>query len=98
MIAVIALQLFAADGSGAMTVDAELAEPSEFKLPKGTQGIVFDCDGTLIDTMSLHWKSWQEACARFGLTITLQWWQAQAGKPAEEILDLLCQMRCCTSF
>ena len=56
------------------------------------QGIVFDCDGTLLDTMTLHWQSWQESCAHFELPITLPWWLAQAGKPADEILRLLCEM------
>lgn len=55
------------------------------------QGIVFDCDGTLLDTMTLHWQSWKEACAHFELPITLAWWLAQAGKPADEILRLLCE-------
>ena len=28
------------------------------------QAIIFDCDGTLADTMPLHWKAWQEVAAR----------------------------------
>ena len=62
---------------------------------RNLQGIVFDCDGTLLDTMTLHWQSWKEACAHFGLPITLPWWLAQAGKPADEILRLLCDMEVC---
>ena len=53
---------------------------------------MFDCDGTLLDTMTLHWQSWKEACTHFELPITLPWWLAQAGKPADEILRLLCDM------
>lgn len=70
--------------------DVAVALANSLHLPVGTKGIVFDCDGTLLDTMALHWQSWKEACVRFGLSITLEWWQAQAGKPAEEILTLLC--------
>ena len=41
-------------------------------LPDGAKGLVFDCDGTLMDTMSQHWESWRLACAKFGLQMTLQ--------------------------
>jgi hypothetical protein len=41
-------------------------------LPDGAKGLVFDCDGTLMDTMSQHWMSWRLACAKFGLPMTVQ--------------------------
>ena len=63
------------------------------QLPHGTKGIVFDCDGTLLDTMTLHWQSWREACAHFRLLITLEWWRAQAGKTSDDILTVLCEMQ-----
>ena len=28
------------------------------KLPSHIKGLVFDCDGTLADTMPLHWLAW----------------------------------------
>ena len=27
----------------------------------GTKGLIFDCDGTLDDSMPLHMKAWEEA-------------------------------------
>ncbi len=68
------------------------AKPHAYAAAASLQAIVFDCDGTLLDTMTLHWQSWKEACAHFELPITLPWWLAQAGKPADEILRLLCAM------
>ena len=29
------------------------------KLPPHIKGLIFDCDGTLADTMPLHWHAWQ---------------------------------------
>jgi beta-phosphoglucomutase-like phosphatase (HAD superfamily) len=28
-------------------------------LPPHIKGLIFDCDGTLADTMPLHWHAWQ---------------------------------------
>lgn len=41
-------------------------------LPDGAKGLVLDCDGTLMDTMSQHWTSWRLACAKFGVKMTVQ--------------------------
>ena len=31
------------------------------------KGLVFDCDGTLADTMPLHWVAWRSVTARHGI-------------------------------
>jgi len=33
-------------------------------------GVIFDCDGTLIDTMPLYYKGWQLCCADLGLKLS----------------------------
>lgn len=33
------------------------------------RGLIFDCDGTLADTMGLHWQAWFEAFAAAGVTV-----------------------------
>ena len=55
----------AAPGRMTMAISPEL-------LPDGAKGLVFDCDGTLMDTMSQHWTSWRLACAKFGVKMTVQ--------------------------
>src|SRR5437867_3711792 len=30
------------------------------------QALIFDCDGTLADTMPLHWRAWRQVTARHG--------------------------------
>ena len=36
----------------------DLAKQEANALPH-PRGIIFDCDGTLADTMPLHWRAWQ---------------------------------------
>ncbi len=31
------------------------------------KALIFDCDGTLADTMPLHWRAWQVVTERYGL-------------------------------
>jgi beta-phosphoglucomutase family hydrolase len=53
------------------------------------QGLVFDCDGTLADTMPLHWRAWQMLSARYGFTFTEDRFYALGGVPTREILRWL---------
>jgi len=42
------------------------------EIPAGDfAGYIFDCDGTLVDTMPLHYRAWAEAMRRAGLKETL---------------------------
>jgi beta-phosphoglucomutase-like phosphatase (HAD superfamily) len=54
------------------------------------RGIIFDCDGTLADTMPLHWRAWQVIAARHGFALTEERFYSLGGVPAREILKLLC--------
>ena len=41
-------------------------------IPSGDfAGYIFDCDGTLVDTMPLHYRAWDRAMQRAGLLETL---------------------------
>jgi beta-phosphoglucomutase-like phosphatase (HAD superfamily) len=47
---------------------------SEFELPAGDfGGFIFDCDGTLADSMPLYHRSWQRALAAHGATFEFTW-------------------------
>ena len=39
-------------------------------LPEGVQGLVFDMDGTLVDSMELHYDAWRATCDAFGMKLT----------------------------
>lgn len=55
------------------------------------KGIVFDCDGTLADTMPLHWKAWQTVTGKHGLHFPEDRFYALGGVPSRDILKMLCE-------
>jgi beta-phosphoglucomutase-like phosphatase (HAD superfamily) len=55
------------------------------------QGIVFDCDGTLADTMPLHWKVWKAVTERHNLKFEEDRFYALGGVPSRDILKMLGQ-------
>ena len=55
------------------------------------KGLIFDCDGTLADTMPLHWRVWQDLARKHGFQITEERFYAFGGVPSRDILKTLCQ-------
>ena len=53
------------------------------------KGIIFDCDGTLADTMPLHWRAWQAITARHKLHFPIDRFYALGGVPTRDILKML---------
>jgi beta-phosphoglucomutase-like phosphatase (HAD superfamily) len=53
------------------------------------QAIIFDCDGTLADTMPLHWRAWQVITARHRIHFPEDRFYAMGGIPSRDILKLL---------
>lgn len=53
------------------------------------KGLVFDCDGTLADSMPLHWKAWKTVSDRYGLNFTEDRFYSLGGVPARDILKML---------
>ena len=46
-----------------------------------TQAILFDCDGTLVDTMPIHRAIWNQLFLRYDFVITDEWWEEWANLP-----------------
>ncbi|MFM8155407.1 MAG: HAD family hydrolase [Actinomycetes bacterium] len=46
-----------------------------------TKAILFDCDGTLVDTMPIHRAVWHELFLRYDFVITDEWWEEWANLP-----------------
>jgi len=61
------------------------------KLPSHIKGLIFDCDGTLADTMPLHWRAWQMVTQRHKLHFPEDRFYATGGIPSRDILKLLAQ-------
>ena len=53
------------------------------------QGIIFDCDGTLADTMPLHWRAWRAVTRRHGIQFPEDRFYALGGVPSRHILKML---------
>lgn len=54
----------------------------------GIDGLIFDCDGTLVNTLPLHYIAWQETFSAFGLPCPLAFLIEHNGKPTEVIVAL----------
>src|ERR1700742_65564 len=57
--------------------------------PDFPHGIVFDCDGTLADTMPIHWKVWNDIATRYKLHFPEDRFYALGGVPSRDILKML---------
>ena len=53
------------------------------------KGLIFDCDGTLADTMPLHWRAWQMITQRHGLHFPEDRFYSLGGVPSRDILKML---------
>jgi beta-phosphoglucomutase-like phosphatase (HAD superfamily) len=53
------------------------------------KGLVFDCDGTLADTMPLHWRAWQLVTQRHDLHFPIDRFYSLGGVPSRDILKML---------
>ncbi|MFN3945985.1 MAG: HAD family hydrolase [Allosphingosinicella sp.] len=51
--------------------------------------VIFDMDGTLIDTNDLHAKAWQEAFRKFGVELEFEEVRAQIGKGGDNLIPTL---------
>jgi beta-phosphoglucomutase family hydrolase len=56
---------------------------------KEIRGLIFDCDGTLADTMPLHWRAWQMITRRHDLHFPEDRFYALGGVPSRDILRML---------
>jgi beta-phosphoglucomutase family hydrolase len=55
----------------------------------GMAAIIFDCDGTLADSMPLHWQAWQVIILRHQLHFPEDRFYQLGGVPSREILKVL---------
>ncbi|HAA13103.1 MAG TPA: phosphatase [Cytophagales bacterium] len=58
-------------------------------LPEGAQAIIFDLDGTLVDSMPLHLRAYQYAIEPWGVTYSAEVFQSRAGMPTIQTFELI---------
>jgi beta-phosphoglucomutase-like phosphatase (HAD superfamily) len=60
------------------------------KLPEGKfEAYLFDCDGTIIDSMPVHYLAWKQALAEWNCTFDEQLFYSLGGMPTREVISLL---------
>jgi HAD superfamily hydrolase (TIGR01509 family) len=66
----------------------------KLKLPTGPfRAYLFDCDGTIADSMPLHYIAWKEALGEWNCTFDEKLFYEWGGKPCEEIISTLNEMQ-----
>ena len=60
-------------------------------LPVGYRGLIFDCDGTLVDSMPLHYHAWITVLRRYSLDFPEARFYQWAGVPVDEIIRRLAE-------
>jgi beta-phosphoglucomutase-like phosphatase (HAD superfamily) len=67
-----------------------LAALPKLKLPKGLfKAYLFDCDGTIVDSMPLHYIAWKKVLAEWDCDFGEQTFYAWGGMPVSEIISAL---------
>lgn len=53
------------------------------------KGVIFDCDGTLVDSMPIHYLAWHRTMTEVGLRFEEDRFYALGGMPSDRIIALL---------
>lgn len=66
----------------------------KLNIPAGNfRAYLFDCDGTVVDSMPLHYIAWKKALGEWGCRFDEELFYSWGGKPPVEIVTTLNQMQ-----
>lgn len=66
----------------------------KLKLPQGIfRAYLFDCDGTIVDSMPLHYVAWKKALREWNCEFGEEVFYAWGGRPTAEIISALNKMQ-----
>ena len=57
-------------------------------VPSDIKALIFDCDGTLVDTMPIHIRAWEKTFLELGEECPIEWLESLKGMPEEAIVFL----------
>jgi HAD superfamily hydrolase (TIGR01509 family) len=76
-------------GLGQHSINCTVTQP-KLALPNGTfKAYLFDCDGTIVDSMPLHYIAWSKALAEWNCPFTEDRFYLWGGMPIVEIIERL---------
>lgn len=56
--------------------------------PEGSQALLFDCDGTLVDTLSLYRVCWHQTFGRYGFDMSDEWFSERVGYDLHTLISM----------
>jgi beta-phosphoglucomutase family hydrolase len=66
-----------------------MSDSPSLTVPPTIKGLIFDCDGTLADTMPMHWRAWQAIAGRYRIHFPIDRFYSLGGVPSRDILKML---------
>jgi len=71
----------------------EIPIPMQLEIPPGPfRAYIFDCDGTIVDSMPLHYRAWKAALAEWNCDFPEDLFYSWGGKPVRKIIADLNQI------
>ena len=61
----------------------------QIEVSSDVKGLIFDLDGTIADTMPIHFTAWKNAAARYGIDFTTELFEQLAGIPLYKTVEKL---------
>ena len=74
---------------GNMLSKVNRLNPRELNLVQNSKAIIFDCDGTLVDSMPVHYVAWHETMNRYGISFPEDRFYSLGGVPSDRIIEIL---------
>ena len=65
---------------------------TNLKINPKAKGLIFDLDGTLADTMPIHYVAWKNAATKYGIDLTTDLFKQLAGIPLYPTVEKLNQI------
>lgn len=63
----------------------------KIKINPNAKALIFDLDGTLVDSIKTHYEAWQKAVSKYGISFDMQYMFSFTGKPTiqctQQIID-----------
>jgi len=65
---------------------------TNLRIDPNAKGLIFDLDGTLADTMPIHYIAWKNAAAKYGIDFSIELFSQLAGIPLYPTVEKLNQI------